>query len=428
MAGGATDDATIVALSSGRPPAAIGVIRLSGPAAMAAVGALAGRLPPPRRASLRRLRSDAAGVLDQALVVVFPGPDSATGEDLVELHCHGGRAVIAAVEAALVAHPGVRAAEPGEFTRRALANGRIDLAEAEGLADLLAAETERQRRLAMDAATGLVTRRLAGWMNAVSALSASVEAAIDYAEEGDAPSATPFAAAETLLEDLRRALAEAPVERVRDGLRVTVAGPPNSGKSTLVNALAGRDVAIVSPVAGTTRDRIEASVQRGGLAFVLTDTAGLTITDDPVEAIGVDRARAAMASADLLLWLGDDEAPRDDAILVHARADLPGRGSTPAGRSRVAVHRGEGVEDIWLALIGRGEDIIPLAGSGALSNRQREQLALVVEDLRRAIANPDMLIAAEELRVARSRLARLLGLDATEAMLDALFSRFCLGK
>lgn len=418
---------TIVALSSGRPPAAIGVIRVSGPAALEAVAALAGPLPSPRHASLRSLRDAAGDLLDRALVIVFPGPASATGEDLVELHCHGGRAVMAAVEAAVAAWPGVRRAEPGEFTRRALTNGRIDLAEAEGLADLLAAETEAQRRLALDAATGLVTRRLAGWMERLSALAAAVEVAIDYVDEGEGD-AILGPDAGLLLADFRRALAEPPVERIRDGIRVTLAGPPNSGKSTLVNALAGRDVAIVSPIAGTTRDRIEAPVQRDGLAFVFTDTAGLTATNDTVEAIGVERAHDAIAAADLLLWLGDNAPPRADAIRLHARADLPGREWGPTDRIAVSCLNGDGLDAVWQDIVSRAASIVPVVGTGALTIRQRERIAQAADHLDRAMATSDPLIAAEELRLARACIAGLLGIDATETMLDALFSRFCLGK
>ncbi|WP_375382074.1 tRNA uridine-5-carboxymethylaminomethyl(34) synthesis GTPase MnmE [uncultured Sphingomonas sp.] len=424
---------TIVALSSGRPPAAIGVIRLSGPAALAAATALAGTLPPPRRAGLRALRDAAGELLDRALVIVFPGSDSATGEDLVELHCHGGRAVTAAVEAAVASHAGVRRAEPGEFTRRSLTNGRIDLAEAEGLADLLAAETEAQRRLALDAASGVVTRRLTAWMDRLADLAAAVEVAIDYAGEGEgAGSGEREAALDTdataLLADLRRALAEPTVERIRDGIRVTLAGPPNSGKSTLLNALVERDVAIVSPVAGTTRDRIEAPVQREGMAFVFTDTAGLTMTQDVVEAIGVDRAREAIEAADLLLWLGDDPPPRSDALTIHARADAPGREAPPPDRLPVSARRGEGLSALWQAIVARAVSIVPVAGTGALTVRQRDQVGWAAGQLAAAMATADLLIVAEELRMARACLGRLLGIDATEAMLDALFSRFCLGK
>ncbi len=338
----------------------------------------------------------------------------------------------AAVEAAAASCAGVRRAEAGEFTRRALTNGRIDLAEAEGLADLLAAETEAQRRLALDAATGVVTRRLTGWMDRLADLAAAVEVAIDYAGEGEGTNEGEGTVlgmdAAILLADLRRAINEPPVERIRDGIRVTLAGPPNSGKSTLLNALVERDVAIVSPVAGTTRDRIEAPVQREGMAFVFTDTAGLTATQDAVEAIGVDRARESIVAADLLLWLGDDPPPRTHAIAIHARADAPGRGAAPADRLPVSAMRGEGLNALWQAIVARAVSIVPMTGTGALTVRQRGQVARTADHLAATMATVDLLIIAEELRMARTCLGRLLGIDATEAMLDALFSRFCLGK
>ena len=311
---------TIYAVSSGAPPAAIAVLRLSGAGAFAAVRALAGELPEPRRAALRALRQE-GNLLDRALVLLFPGPDSATGEDVAELHVHGGRAVIRAVEAALAGMPGLREADPGEFTRRALANGRIDLSEAEGLGDLLAAETEFQRRAAIRSAEGAVRREVEGWTARLLAIAARAEAILDHSDEDDVePDAQLHRAAE-LAADIEAVVERAPVERLRDGIRIVLAGPPNAGKSTLLNALAGRDAAIVSPIAGTTRDRIEAPVVRDGLAYLLIDTAGLAeATEDVIEAIGIERARAALAEADQVLWLGDDPGP-EGAIAIHARAD-----------------------------------------------------------------------------------------------------------
>jgi tRNA modification GTPase len=422
---------TIVALSSGRPPAAIAVIRVSGPEALVAAAALAGRLPLARRAGLRALRDEAGRLLDRALVLVFPGPDSATGEDLVELHCHGGRAVVAAVEAALAARPGLRRAEPGEFTRRALINGRIDLAEAEGLADLLEAETEGQRRAALMASEGQVSRAVRGWLDRTLALAAAVEASLEFAEEGDVARefdlldrARRDAAA--LREEIAATLAAPPVERLRDGLRVVIAGPPNSGKSTLLNLMVAREAAIVSPVSGTTRDRIEAPVQRGGAAFLLTDTAGLTEAADPVERIGVGRAQDAIAAADLLLWLGDADPPRDDALWVHARADLPGRETPPPAR-HVAIRqdRPETVAQLWAEVERRAALLLPTPDSLPLKARQRDACWEATTQL---ALDGDPIIAAEQLRTAASALGGVLGLNATEAMLDALFGRFCIGK
>ncbi|HEU0045516.1 tRNA uridine-5-carboxymethylaminomethyl(34) synthesis GTPase MnmE [Sphingomonas sp.] len=422
---------TIVALSSGRPPAAIAVLRVSGPAAFAAAVSLAGALPPPRRASLRALRDAGGALLDRALVLIFPGPDSATGEDVVELHCHGGRAVAAAVEAALLVHPGVRVAMPGEFTRRALGNARIDLAQAEGLADLLEAETEGQRRAAMTASEGVVSRTIGGWLQALADLSARVEATIDHAEEGDVEREAEMVTsvhsdASALRTAILSVLQAPPVERVRDGIRVVIGGPPNSGKSTLLNLLSQRDAAIVSPHAGTTRDRVEAAVQRNGAAYLLIDTAGLTEAADPVERIGVFRAGEAIAAADLLVWLADTPPPRADALWVHARADLAGRRSMPIGPS-ITLSRDDphSIERLWAAIESKAARLLPRSDDLPLKAVQRAACDAAAHQLS---LSRDSLIAAEQLRVARHSLGAVLGVDATEAMLDALFGRFCLGK
>ena len=273
-------------------------------------------LPPARAAALRRLVDPGNGsLIDQALVLRFDAPNSATGENIVEYQCHGGRATVDALITALLAEPGVRLAEPGEFTRRALANGRIDLTEAEGLADLLMAETELQRRSAMARAGGALRRRIDGWRERLLALSAQVEVAIDYADEEDGASRMDFAALLAQLAADMAELTQAPrVEPLRDGLRVVVAGPPNAGKSSLVNALAQSEKAIVTHIAGTTRDVIEVPIAIGGVPFVLVDTAGLRDSDDVVETIGIDRARIEVENADILLWLGEpEEAPDHQA-------------------------------------------------------------------------------------------------------------------
>ncbi len=418
---------TIVALSSGRPPAAIGVIRVNGPMALAAVERLAGALPPARRAALRVLRAPDGTMLDRALVLVFPGPASATGEDLVELHCHGGRAVVAAVETALV-EGGIRAALPGEFTRRALVNGRIDLAEAEGLADLLAAETEAQRRAAIASAEGQVGRAVRGWLATLTSLAARVEAAIDYDDEDETRGAGEVREeVAALARELGAVLAVPPVERLRDGVRVVIAGPPNSGKSTLINALAAREVAIVSPIAGTTRDRIDAAVQRDGLPFLLSDTAGLAETSDIIEAIGVERARQAVATAEVLLWLGDDAPPVDGALWVHARSDMPGRETAPVATLAVSALTGTGVHALWDEVARRARALLPGEDQLAINARQRGLVGEAYRALDGADSE-DPLLVAEQLRVAHRSLAAIVGVNATEAMLDALFSRFCLGK
>lgn len=422
---------TIVALSSGRPPAAIGIVRISGPAAFAAATALVGPLPPPRRASLRLAKDLAGASLDRLLVLVFPGTTSTTGEDLVELHCHGGRATIDAVLGALLDHRNVRRAEAGEFTRQALTNGRLDLAQAEGLADLLEAETEAQRRVALSAAEGRTSSAILGWMDTVALLSAQVEALLDFADEDDvtrdlALFAQVRAGAEALAGEMDAVLAAPPVDRIRDGIRVVIAGPPNSGKSTLLNLLAQTEAAIVSPHAGTTRDRIEVPVRRGEIAYRLTDTAGLTSTDDPVEQIGVFRAGQAIMAADLLLWLGDDAPPRSDAIWIHSRADLAGRGELPESRMlATAFDRPWSIDLLWEAIASRATSLLPLPDAMTLS---AVQFAHVAEARGFLALNDDMLVSGEQLRLARSALAGIIGLNATEQMLDALFNRFCIGK
>lgn len=421
---------TIFAVSSGRPPAAIAVLRISGPEAFGAARALAGDLPRDRVVGLRALRDADGALLDRALVLVFQGPATATGEDVVELHCHGGRAVVAAVGATLGALPSLRPALPGEFTRRALENGRIDLIEAEGLADLLEAETESQRVASLSAAEGRVSRRIHGWMEQIAELSARVEAMIDFSEEDDVDvvALPPLVdAAHDIASDIAAVLDAPPVERVRDGVRVVIAGPPNSGKSTLLNLLAERDAAIVSPVSGTTRDRIEAPVQRGGVAYVLTDTAGLRETDDTVEAIGIDRAAAAMAVADILVWLADTPPPDARALCLHGRADLPERRDGPAGRLAVSAFDAASVAGVWRAIEQRAGRLLPTLDQLPVKAAQRNDLGVVVA-LLRTVPRKDVLLLAEVLRQARTMLAALLGMDATEAALEALFSRFCIGK
>lgn len=425
---------TIYAVSSGSPPAAIAVLRLSGGAALAAATALAGDLPAPRRAAVRAVRDPRDGaLLDRALVLVFPGPASATGEDLVEFHLHGGRAVVRAVENALAALPDLRGADPGEFTRRALENGRIDLTEAEGLGDLLAAETEGQRRAALASAEGGLRRRVEDWTARTVAFAAAVEAVIDHGDEDDVADEAALLApvhggAAALAGEIATVLAEPPVERLRDGLRVVLAGPPNSGKSTLFNNMVGRDAAIVSSIAGTTRDRIEAPIERDGIAWLFIDTAGLAEqTDDPIEAIGISRTRDAMAGADIVLWLGDDEAP-DGAIAVHARVDQSGRETVPPGRIAASGLADGGARAVWDALTARGLALLPRSDQLALNRRQRQLCAVAQQALCDAAQAADPLIVAEELRHARIAFDRLTGRADTEAVLDALFARFCIGK
>lgn len=424
---------TIFALSSGAPPAAIGVVRISGPAAFAAGAALAGSIPPPRHAALRRLRDRSGHALDDALVIAFPGPASATGEDLLELHLHGGRAVVHAVLAALAAEPDLRPAEAGEFTRRALGNGRIDLAEAEGLADLLAAESELARRAALSAAEGGVSRKAREWTARLLTLSARAEAQIDFADEDDLPAeALELAAirrdAAALAEDLAIVLARTPIERLRDGFRIVLAGPPNAGKSSLINALAEREVAIATAMPGTTRDRLEAPVLRDGTGYVLIDTAGLRgDAHDPVEVIGISRANDAIDSADVVIWLGDEAAPTSDMIAIHARSDEPGRSASVPGRLSVSAVTGAGVTELWAVIAAHCGTLLPPGDLIAFNDRQRGLLSRALSDLRHG-DHDDSILLAEGLRTARVALDQIAGTAALDDMLDDLFGRFCIGK
>jgi tRNA modification GTPase len=419
---------TIFALSSGAPPAAIAIVRLSGPSADSALEALTGRLPEPRRALLVSIRRG-GDEIDRALALRFPGPESATGEDVAELHVHGGRAVVAAVLAALADLEGLREAEPGEFTRRAFENGRIDLAEAEGLADLLTAETEAQRRAALAMAGGALSRQVEEWRQIILGLAAELEAALDFADEGDVGEVAAQHWAERVAaaaEALERVLEGAPVERLRDGIRVAIAGPPNSGKSSLINALAQRDAAIISAVPGTTRDLIEAPVSIGGVAFLLIDTAGLRDSEDAVETIGIERARRAVEGADLVLWLGDPDSAPERSVRVHSKCDL----SAPPASADIAVSAlsGERNEALARLLRDKARSLLPREGELALNARHRSLLAECGERLGESAATSDPLLKAESLRLALAALDRVTGRAGVEDMLDALFGRFCIGK
>ncbi len=422
---------TIFALSSGAPPAAIAVVRVSGPQAEAALAALAGRSLPARRAVTATLRDAEGAVLDRCLALWLPGPRTATGEDTLELHCHGGRAVVAAVEAALGALPGLRRAEPGEFTRRAFANGRVDLAEAEGLADLLAAETELQRQAAMVMAGGGFSREIGRWRDTVLALSAEVEAVLDFADEDDvAVLSGQFTRRRAELVDAVAAwLGQPRAEALRDGLKVVIAGPPNSGKSTLFNALVESDAAITAPLAGTTRDILMRPVAIAGVPFQVLDTAGLrTGAADPIERIGIDRAHDALARADLVLWLGPEGAGPDGCWEVEPRIDIAHRMVKANARHRVSARTGAGLGGLRRDLVAHARDALPGPGQAALNARQHRLLGDAAEALGNAAHLTDPLLIAESLRVARVAFDALLGRTTTEDMLDALFGRFCIGK
>lgn len=439
------DNATIFALSSGAPPAGIAIVRISGARAGEALIALAGKLPTARRATLAAVsHPDSGGLLDQALILWFPGPDTATGEDLAELHLHGGRAVVAAVLAALAVLPGLRPARAGEFTRRSFDNGRIDLAEAEGLADLLAAETESQRVQALAQATGHVSRVVEGWQAALLGLAAGVEAELNFADDDDVEvgkgvTERAVAGMAGLAADMDAWLQRPAAEVVNEGLMVVIAGPPNAGKSTLINALAQRELAIVSPVAGTTRDVIETALALDGIAMRFADTAGMRSAGvDAIETIGIERAGQAAAAADILLWLGmPDTAPAHRLCLtVAAQADvMRGDAAWDAASARadvvVSAHSGEGMAALHAAIVGAARTLLPREGEAALRARQREALAEAADWLRGHGGDAeahDMILIAERLRIASVALDRITGRAGVEAMLDTLFGRFCIGK
>ena len=403
---------TIYALSSGRPPAAVGIIRVSGPRAHDAGRKLAGSLPEARFATVRTLREESGGILDDALVLRFDAPASATGEDIVEFQCHGGRAVVDAVLGALDKVDGLRLAEPGEFTRRAFENGRIDLTEAEGLADLLEAETEAQRKAALAMAEGGLKRQVGQWQERLLELSARAEAAIDYADEDEVDLDPGFAVdCQALADELGAWLERPRAEPLKDGVRVVVAGPANAGKSSLINAIAGQERAIVTDVPGTTRDHIEVPLSIEGIPVLLTDTAGLRDSEELVERIGIERARSLMESADVLLWLGGNEETPDHPrlIQVHPRADLPDRRLIPAGSIAVSSMTGDGLKDLLRRTSELAAGVLPAEDAIALNRRQVAHISEACDALANVVSTTDFVIAAEGVRSARSAFDHLTG-------------------
>lgn len=423
---------TIFAISSGSPPAAIGLIRVSGPSAFGALRALTNRDFEPRRATLASLRRpDDEVLLDKAVVVWLPGPANATGEDCAELHCHGGRAVLTSVMAALGMIPGLREAQPGEFTRRAFANGRIDLAEAEGLADLLSAETELQRAAAMANASGALSRQIETWRAKALQLAAQVEAVLDFSDEDDVGELTQ--GFWSLLADVQSEITvwlERPrSERLGLGFRVALAGPPNVGKSTLFNALVESEAAITSEIAGTTRDLIERSVAIEGIPFVMVDTAGIReANSDVIEAMGIERAQEELARADLVLWLGPEGEGPDEAWEISPRCDMCKFSEKAAPSFRVSAITNEGIDLLKKAMVKRASELMPKVGEVALNARQHTLTTEACNALCAVAKHSDPLLIAEELRCARLAFDRLIGRATTEDMLDALFGRFCIGK
>ena len=422
---------TIFALSSGRPPAAVSVIRISGCRAHEAGRRIFGTLPSPRLAAVRELRDPESGeLLDEALVLRFDSPASATGEDIVEIQCHGGRAVIDSIIDVLASFAGLRAAAPGEFTRRAFENGRIDLTEAEGLADLIEAETQSQRRAAIGLAEGGLRKQVAEWQAQLLVLSAEAEQAIDYDEEDKDTAPALSSDCASLARELQEWLDRPPVERLKDGVKVVVAGPPNSGKSSLLNAIAGEERAIVTDIPGTTRDHIEVPLALEGVPLLLTDTAGLRDSADQVEMIGVARTAKLIEAADILAWLGDPvEVPdHPNAILVHSKADLAERKLVPEGALAVSALSGQGLSELLRRVGILARTLLPHEDAILLNRRQRRHIDEAAGALLHASSVSDVVVLAEDLRLARSAFDRLTGKAGVEEVLDALFSRFCLGK
>jgi tRNA modification GTPase len=447
---------TIFALSSGPPPAAVAVIRISGPGARFGLETMIRRLPEPRRASLARLRDPMTGaVLDEGLALWFPGPRSETGEDMVELHLHGGRAVIAATLAALSRLDGFRPAGPGEFTRRALENGRMDLTAVEGLADLIFAETEAQRGQAMRQLQGALGQRVEDWRKRLIDSMAMVEARIDFADEADVPEdllGPALAAARLLRDEILGALADdRRGERLRDGLVIAIAGPPNAGKSSLLNRIARREAAIVSPYPGTTRDIVEVHLDLEGYPATVLDTAGIREPEDPVEQEGVRRALARARAADLVLWVVDATIAEQDAELppkgdagpvwlVRNKLDLlepgakAGASADREGRRTFAISAQTGVGiDLLVAALAEHAGEVFVAGEPSIVTRERHRAALTetLEALGRAIeegSRGQEDLVAEELRLAARRLGRITGRVDVEDILDVIFRDFCIGK
>jgi len=435
---------TIFALSSAPGRAAVAVVRISGPAAGAALLALTGRpLPEARRARLGRIVDPASGeALDGALLLWFPAPGSETGEDVAELQPHGAPAVVEALLDALARLPGLRLAEPGEFTRRAFLNGKLDLTAVEGLADLIAAETALQRRQALAQAGGALQRRAAEWRGRLLAALAELEAAIDFPDEDLPPEAARRvpATAAAVAGEMRAALAEAGKgERLRRGLRVALLGAPNAGKSTLLNALARRDAAIVAPTPGTTRDVLEVPLDLGGLPVTLVDTAGLRHgSDDPVEAEGMRRSLLQAEAADLRLLLLDRSAPAEPPVLpgegrlltVATKTDLP-RVMEDKTDLSVCAYNTDSLVQFESALQREAERLLWAGGGPAplvTRLRQRQALEQAATALERLAAAQGAELAAEELRLALRGLGRLVGQVDVEELLDTIFREFCIGK
>lgn len=447
---------TIFAPATAPGRAGIAVIRISGPQTRGAVQALVGRIPSPRRTSLATFRDESGAPLDEGLVLWFPGPGSYTGEDMAELHCHGGPATIAALVAALSVLDGLRVAEAGEFTRRAYRNGRMDLTQAEAVADLIAADTEAQRRSAVAQLGGRLSSAAEAWRLRLIDLQAAIEADLDFSDEGDVSETVPavVTGVGALRDELRAALSTSTVgERLRTGLQVALIGAPNAGKSSLLNALARRDAAIVTDRPGTTRDVLEVHLDLAGFPVTIADTAGLRETKDSIEAEGVRRAENRAEASDLRILVVDGIKPQNiDANTIYRRlrpGDLilwnkqdskaysppPSHPSTfeekMAGTIILegSVRSGTGLAALESHLArSAAEHLEPGEGVVLTRERHREAVGSALAALERAAAVPEPELLAEDLRLAARAVGRIAGKVDVEDVLDAVFSRFCIGK
>jgi len=427
---------TIYALASARGKAGVAVVRVSGPLSFVAATRLAGELPAPRVAGLRMLRDLSNMPLDQALVLAFPENNSFTGQAVVEFHLHGSMAAVGAVLRTLSELDGLRQAEPGEFTRRAMENGRLDLAQVEGLADLIDAETEAQRRQALRVFSGAIGKRCDAWRTDLIRAAALLEATIDFADEDVPIDVSPevLSLVDKIAASLRKEIsASHAAERIRDGFEVAIVGPPNVGKSTLLNALAGRDAAITSEIAGTTRDVIEVQMDLAGLPVTVLDTAGLRHSDDIVESIGIERAISRANQADLRVFLTDSNdseiqvSPRGDDIVVMAKADLH-----PNTINAVSGLTGAGLDQLIDTI---GKKLESQAMNAGLAIRERHRVAMSEANRSLELARIEVMngqeraeFAAEEIRTAIRALDSMVGRIDVEHVLDEIFASFCLGK
>ncbi len=437
---------SIVALSSGHLPSGIAIIRITGPQTRFALETIAGSAPKPRFARYGKFRSREGVILDNGISLFFPGPESFTGEDCAEFHVHGGRAVVSAMMQAIGDLDGFRQAEPGEFTRRAFLNGKVDLVEAEALADLVSAETEAQRRFAVLNSEGRQSELYQAWRTRLIHDRAMIEAEMDFSDEGDVPgsvSSAVWADIDLLIEEIERHLQGfRKAEMIRDGYDVVIVGAPNAGKSSLLNALARRDVAIVTDEPGTTRDLVEVALELNGVKVRLTDTAGIRETSGKVELIGIEKARQKISAADAVLYLEDLTDPKQvpageippGSIRIGTKADLPkGRINAEAGGYDllVSTETGEGI-DVLLALLST-RAVTEIGSTGdVLPSRQRhvELLRATTDFLRscRSLPSGNLELRSEHLRLASDRLGRISGAVDPEDLLDVIFSQFCIGK